>query len=65
MTMGDKIIKIERILDYLLKEHLYDMYKEHLKDKAKSIPNVWFFENPEDWEVFYKVHKKDILKGRK
>ena len=65
MTMGDKIIKIERILDYLLKEHLYDMYKERLKDKSKSTPNVWFFENPEDWESFYKGHKKDILRGKK
>jgi len=65
MTMGDKIIKIERILDYLLKEHLYDMYKEHLKDKSNSIPNVWFVANPEDWDKFYKDHKSYILGGKK
>jgi len=60
MTIGTKIIKIEKILNYLLEDILYKQYLRELDGKSDSITT--YFANPDGWKEYKKRRMKEILK---
>jgi len=60
MTIGTKIIKMEKILNYLLEDILYKKYLRELDGKSDSITT--YFANPDEWKEFKKEKLKEIFK---
>jgi len=60
MTMGAKIINMEKILKYLLDDKLYEDYLKSLDSKTGG--GFTFFPTPEGWKEYKKDKLKEIFK---
>ncbi len=61
-TMGDKIIKMEKILEYLLEDKLYKDYLKSLEHKSGG--GFSFFPTPEGWKAYKKDKLNEVFKWK-